>query len=330
MKELIYYPGFETQNIDWLKFSLLYVDKLNPIIPHSGDKFLSEQFQVLTNETDLLRIYRPKYKEGERATLSAIDITESILRNPEHYSRIFRNSDITKIWKNPLHHDYTLFEEKFTGHWKNFCLGNGLGTETDLGIQVPKDLGYVYMTVLAQVIADEKGISPITDHRNFDRFSIATRQTNNTNAKTKIAQGIIQLKLPSNISQISLADVIKFRNRESYKSQLKAFHSELDKYWGKIEAGSTEQDFVTSFDKIWSDFTGNVVKLGLDTMKFGLGVWILANSPSISTEEFLKNVVITGASSLVVSPIIGFKNTWDKTKSERYTRKYLSDLTTLK
>ena len=38
MEELIYYPGFEVSNEDWLKFALLYLDKLNPIIPESGEK----------------------------------------------------------------------------------------------------------------------------------------------------------------------------------------------------------------------------------------------------------------------------------------------------
>ena len=37
MKELIYYPSFEVRNREWLKFALLYIENLNPIIPESGD-----------------------------------------------------------------------------------------------------------------------------------------------------------------------------------------------------------------------------------------------------------------------------------------------------
>lgn len=34
MKELLYYPGFEIKNETWLKFALLYLDHISPIIPY--------------------------------------------------------------------------------------------------------------------------------------------------------------------------------------------------------------------------------------------------------------------------------------------------------
>jgi hypothetical protein len=37
LKKLIYYPSFEAEDINWLKFALLYIDVLKPIIPRSGD-----------------------------------------------------------------------------------------------------------------------------------------------------------------------------------------------------------------------------------------------------------------------------------------------------
>jgi hypothetical protein len=45
--ELIYYPGFEVQNPDWLKLALLYIDRLDPIIPVSDDKYLTLPLTVL-------------------------------------------------------------------------------------------------------------------------------------------------------------------------------------------------------------------------------------------------------------------------------------------
>lgn len=48
MKDMIYYPGFETRNENWLKFALLYFDVLRPIIPYttrSESTYLSENFQ---------------------------------------------------------------------------------------------------------------------------------------------------------------------------------------------------------------------------------------------------------------------------------------------
>ena len=82
MKQLIYYPGFEVQNEQWLKFALLYVNQLEPIIPPAGDSYLSVLFRQLQDETDLLRIHRPTEEEGYRATLDSIERVETILRHP--------------------------------------------------------------------------------------------------------------------------------------------------------------------------------------------------------------------------------------------------------
>ncbi len=99
MHKLIYYPGFEVQNQNWLKFALLYVNELDPIIPVSGDRYLTDLFTKLMDKTDLIRPHRPDYSEGEKATLDAIDVVEKVLRRPAAYSRIFRNNNIINIWK---------------------------------------------------------------------------------------------------------------------------------------------------------------------------------------------------------------------------------------
>ena len=81
MEELLYYPNFEIQNENWLKFALLYIDKLKPIVPYQGDKYISEYSNLIYNESDLLVKYRPEYSEAYKATLDALDILEKILAN---------------------------------------------------------------------------------------------------------------------------------------------------------------------------------------------------------------------------------------------------------
>ena len=87
MESLLYYPGFEVENINWLKFALLYLNKLRPIIPPDGDKYLSDNFKFINDETDLIDKYRPNYEEGFNATLDAIDVIDKILSHPDRYSR---------------------------------------------------------------------------------------------------------------------------------------------------------------------------------------------------------------------------------------------------
>jgi hypothetical protein len=48
MKKVIYYPTFETHNSEWLKFALLYINELKPIVPESGERYLSNIYNKVT------------------------------------------------------------------------------------------------------------------------------------------------------------------------------------------------------------------------------------------------------------------------------------------
>jgi hypothetical protein len=327
MRNLIYYPGFEVRYVDWLKFALLYIDELRPIVPASGDSRLSRHSRMLENETDLIRVHRPAYEEGERASLDAIDVVERVLQRPEDYARTFRSSNIPEIWKRPEFHEFEVFEEKYTYSWMRFCLANGLGTQSSHGILLPKELGLVYMTLLAQVIADSKGVSPITDYSSLDRFAIFARRADQQRLERsfQVAEVIVQLQLPINLNRIPLEAIIAFRNRPDFRVQLRAFHEELDQFLENIENGSSERDFVDSYNSIWKDFVGNFVELGLGTTSFGLGAWILLNSPQVTTAEYLKDMVVGGA-MLTVGSVSNIRKTWNHTRTRRYTRKYLAEL----
>lgn len=326
MENLIYYPGFEIIDPNWLKFALLYIDRLNPIIPSSGDDFLSDLHFRLSQETDLIVPHRPEIKEGKNATFDSLKTIDRILRNPERYFRIFGTSQIVDKWKQPENQNYTLFEDKYTYEWDRFCTKEGFAKRSDYGIKIPKELGLIYMTILAQAISESRGVSPITDHKELDKFSILMRdQKYSLKKKFNVAKSVINLKLPSNLHEIGIDKIIAFRNKNNFKAKLKSFHQELNEFLINLEEGSTSFDFVRSFNSIWSDFSDDIVQLGLGTSSFGLGVWILINSKEITTAQYLKEVVVGGA-ALTVGSIISIRNTWKKTKTKRYTRKYLADL----
>ncbi|KYG58487.1 hypothetical protein [Planococcus maritimus] len=50
MKSLIYYPYFEVQDTNWLKFATLYIGSLTSIIPNAGKKNISDEFLQLIEE----------------------------------------------------------------------------------------------------------------------------------------------------------------------------------------------------------------------------------------------------------------------------------------
>jgi hypothetical protein len=330
MKNLIYYPGFEVENHDWLKFALLYIEQLNPIIPIAGDAHLSPLYERLLGDTDLIAVHRPEYSEGQKATLDAIEAVERILRNPRNYSWNFRHDHAASVWRHPGWHNHLLFRDKYTAEWEHFCQSHRFCTEADEGIYLSRDLAHIYMTLLAQVIADRRGVSPITDHPNLYRFAVFARKAaTRTKDNLQIAQAVLQVQLPSNVNEIGFQEIIAFRNGRGYKSRLRAFHTQLDAFFDGIENGTSPESFVSSFDRIWGEFVGEVVTLGLGAMAIGLGTWILARNPSTTTEEYLKDVVVGGA-SLLVGTTLGFRNAWNNTRTARYTRKYLADLTQLR
>lgn len=326
MKELIYYPGFEVKRPDWLKFALLYIEKLNPIIPFSGEKHLTEFYKRLIGETDLIHVNRPEYEDGTKATLDALEVSEKILMDPKRYLRVFNTPDVIERWRNPAKQDYTLFQEKYTYQWEQFCIKNQLAKKAPQGLLLHREFAFIYMSILAQAIADSRGVSPITDDTILDKFSILTRRsTEFDHKKLNVAQSTIELKLPSNLAQISVDEIIKFRNRPGFKQRLRAFHAEFDKFFDKIQDESTETEFVNSFGSIWNDFSDEIVKLGFGASSFGLGVWILAKSPSLTSQSYFREVVLGGA-SLVAGSIISIRSTWNNTETKRFCRRYLADL----
>lgn len=326
MEKLIYYPSFEVNNVNWLKFALLYIKELRPIIPWSGEKYLSDFHRKIYNETDLIKPYIPKFDEGKGATIVAIEEIEKIFEHPEHYVSIFGVNNIIEKWKNGELFNYKLFGEKYTYDWERFCIKNGVGKRCNEGILIPKELGLIYMTILAQVIADRNGISTITDSYGLDQFSIFIQQEHrSTEEIITVAQDTIKCKLPVGLHKLKLDDIIKFRNKSGFKKELNAFHCELEKYYKSKESGQTSYDFENSLGSFWMDFFNDFIQLGIDLANFSLKAWISISSGSPVTA----NTVIDAA-TIIGRNTLRIKNTWGNTKSKRYCRKYLSNLSRIR
>jgi len=330
MDELIYYPGFEVKQMDWLKFALLYIDKLCPIIPMSGDSRLSNLSKHIINDTDLISIHRPDTEEGSKATLDALEYVDKILRTPQRYSAFF-GQDFLETWRQSVDQNFTIFNAKYTPAWEDYCLEYQLGEKCDDGVRVHEQLAFIYMTLLAQVIGDSKGISPITDDRKLDSYSIVARRPSNSFQKQmSLARGTLQFKLPANLSHIDIDSIINLRNTSQFKQNLTAFHYELDRFLSHIEQETTPNipdAFVDSLGSAWNDFADNILVLGPQTVQFGLGVWLTVGSTTATGAEFVKE--IAGGLTLAVGAIVSVRSTWKHTSTKRNTRKYLADISEL-
>lgn len=51
MHKLLYYPDFEIQDQNFLKFALLYIDEIRPIIPDCARQTLSDSMHNIIHNT---------------------------------------------------------------------------------------------------------------------------------------------------------------------------------------------------------------------------------------------------------------------------------------
>jgi len=324
MKDMLYYPGYEVKSEDWLKFALLYIDKLQPIIPEAGNSHLSEQFSMIRNETDLIVPHRPSAEEGQAATLDAIDLVQKILQDPKHYADVLGHADYLSSWKMLENHQYTLFETKYSSVWRDFCLDENLAVSSDYGLKISRQLGLIYMSLLAHVISEKSGIEPITDHKEMDQISILTRAAPPTaQNKTALANRTVRLKLPGNINELGFGQIIEYRNKRDFKEMLYAFHSELEKHIAEMEGAETERTFLESRGSFISEFSDEIVSLGMGVSNLSLGVWAMTSNPP-SAVDLASGLF--GGGALIANSVVSIRTAFRNTKNTRLTRKYLVKL----
>jgi hypothetical protein len=235
MKELIYFPGFEVRDETWLKFALLYFDKLRPIIPDmpfSEDEYLSDSFLSIMNETDLITPYRPQYDEGYCASVLACEEFEKYLRYPERYREFFgklRAKELRDKWENTYYQTYTLFAGKYNAIFSDFCIENKIASRCNEGILISEDLSFVYMSFLADIISKHNGIEMITDSRKYAKVILNNNQNiaTQTMHSLRIAENSIEFSIPSNLNSIPIEKIIQLRKQRSFSECRKAYMVEI-------------------------------------------------------------------------------------------------------
>jgi hypothetical protein len=325
MERLIYYPGFESTNEDWLKFALLYIDKLSPIVPPRLHKKYSSLYSQITSESDLIVQHPPAYQDGYLSALDTIEILKRIEADPYSFDQFFKDANVVRAWRSKNIQNYTLYREKYSHELAHYCVENGYATENDNGIRIPESLGILYMTVLANRIADDKNISPITDYTQLDDLSFFLKKTAPVvTAETVNAKGIISLKLPAKINKLKLGDVLKLRNSNGFKENQAAFHKELKSFLAKLETGDYSGDFIDKYNKAGASFTEQILAGGSDVLTVGLGTWMLLSKVAPGLDEVLK--VATAATGVVIKQGFSISKAWKNTQQDRNCRRYLASL----
>lgn len=308
MNELLYYPGFEINDTRWLKFALLYLDNIKTIIPNEADEIISGQYQLIERETNLLERYRPRFEETEKSSNDTIELLQKYLSNPVRHFGILGKVNVVDYWRQQSNQNFELFSSKFSFYFENFCMENGFGHRTLNGIMIPNQLGLIYMSVLAHNIGSRNNISVITDIEEERSLSSLNKDTWAYNRKfneLKSVKKIIELNLPANIDEISINDIINFRDNQRYQQRLQSFKQAVNELNNLKDGRLNESNFFEIIKHIEESKAGlfsDLLEFGTTVVQVGLGV-ILTLGNGSGYWETIKEVagagmVIAGAQKI--------------------------------
>ncbi|WJJ96581.1 hypothetical protein [Algibacter luteus] len=327
MKKYLYYPSFEPPNTEWLKFSLLYLEKFESIVPYERQYLISDDYRQISNETDLVDLYSPSFQQGERASEKAIWQAERILNHPYRTSGRFNRINLKRDWNNKLNWNFQIYSEKFSYQFGQFCVENKIGVQNADGLLLPKELAYLFMTHLAKEISFDRNGSIITDNSEFDHYTNYSRVFKPAvRHRNEFMKGILQLIIPTDISNVSFNQLIEFRNQN--RNRISEFNRQIENVEDSIGNGLTEQAFIESFKNSYKELTEQILLLGARATVIPLASYMLINDPNALTEEYAKNILT--ALGIGLGGYFAVKKSLINTESKRSCKKYFANVSLLK
>lgn len=323
MNKIIYYPGFQINDEEWLKFALLYLNDVNTIVPPEADNYLSDTHQFLLQETDLLYPYRPTYEDITKSTEDAIWSISRELENPVRIFGVLGELNIVDFWRQRQNQNYELFKSKFSYGFEEFCQRWGFAHSSENGIKIPYQLGVTYMAVLAHNIGDYNDMSVITDlkeERQLRKINEKTWRYNKKFEEIKAIQKLISLEVPNGLESIPLKKIVELRNKDSFQKKLKQFQLAVSELSNISNENLTEQTIYQIKQHILSskeELRSDIIQLGASLSATILGVQI-ALSDGGGNSELIKEFL--GAGALASVPMIygKVKRNWNKGLATRY------------
>ena len=247
----LYYPFINFRNENWLKVALLYWDRISRIIPRTYDSIDSDAVQRVRGELDAIVDSHP-----DQAPPAAMhEFRELLLQEARALRNKYAVSLVDKWKPDPTtiaraRHDRGnvdrrfayVFDEKFGHQIVPLLLHEGLG-RTGEGhdvrwIGMHPDLAGIYMTLLAEGIAKQRGFRLLSDsvtrHISIGDFTAARlahialgRRAAMAPRPEEFEQAValtaIRAIVPKNLDDVSIDDIIKLRKK--YRNELREFQN---------------------------------------------------------------------------------------------------------
>ncbi|BCB02145.1 hypothetical protein [Bacillus sp. KH172YL63] len=223
MKEALYYPSFYIDDEKWLKFALLYLGEVVTITPNEASINHTYMHEMVLRETNLFSSHSPRESEVETAAYGLGEFVSRISMNP-----LYENPQ--KKWRNRSNNDWEIYYGKMSYKLQEMLLEKEWAMKTENGLNVNPDLASQYMTLLANIIAGNRNIPTITDKKMPVDFLSMNRNVNkeiNRDNRVLTLSNEIEIFLPRNIEEISIEEIIEFRNNPENSRNLTELHNAI-------------------------------------------------------------------------------------------------------
>lgn len=326
MHKLLYYPDFEIQDQNFLKFALLYIDEIRPIIPDCARQTLSDSMHNIIHNTDLINPYAPNYQSGYMASVAAINYLEQ--RNTVEKYSLFRQKNIG------LRHNCTLYSDKYTFEFENYCLENVFGERCNEGILLNEDVAYAYMSILAEIISKETETDMITDNVKYADATLkfCSRFKPKTIDRLSLIQKEIQFYVPYDMRNIPLDEFINLRADSKFEKARKNFAIELNAVLDSYDRNIVDVD-LNDFMECKNEMYGLIKELFVSCAAVAVGVHSFGNmcAAEAGTLNFWGNVGNLGISLDTIKQHCSVAREYvTRIQSKRQARKYLTRLKQLR
>ncbi|MFQ2081886.1 hypothetical protein ACK331_14105 [Aeromonas veronii] len=284
MKTYIYYPGMEVRDELWLKFALLYLERLAFVFTVSEKSGLTALLDTLQQQTDLLA-ERPDAAFFAAITPQLENQISGLVAPDFVRHKVFGNKELVTRWRQGANHDCFCPDQAGLERLHGFCLIHGFATRDDGGIRMARRFANLLSMRLAREWALANDGALITDHDYLDRLLHLLESRYHNRGGQDCFHLEIPLQVPTHLGEISFAELIALRGRSGFRQQLAEFHLALDNLLTMLGSGYADPAALTRFEQARQ---GLNQLLGPETLSMPLTTLVSSSLPAVAMLHQLK------------------------------------------
>jgi hypothetical protein len=264
----LYYPHINLTNKNWLKYAVLYWDKISRIVPASVQPADSEDIIRLRSEMDFVEDYRPDQWDVSRAAKEFFQWFTGHADDPEmreyyelrygippfprhshHRHRMERGGLGNALHAAALANGTYIHVEKLDPQLKEFLFAKGIAIpgedEWRDWVRIDTEVGLLYMSYLARSISAKTSRAVITDELPLFASSeiIAASLSHNRQEELQHRMGTLLIAAygPPDMNAVTFDQLIAFRRK--HDDQRMAFFDHVNDLCCSMPQVTSQEEF---------------------------------------------------------------------------------------